>query len=544
VKDSAIQAPANHFALATPIVPRLPRLQKITLFLLKEEVTLEGALRDRDALSSYEVPAISATGDALFVAGRPPHAPGWTRFLAPHVTGNLDALFTASASAVLLFESASRVFAVTFGQGRHLLDSEAYEQDFGLKVVLNTVAPDQLKSVDAKTIEETTLHTRRDVSRDSSFNAFGLDISRDLLRAVTGTPQDESLAHRVTGSAALGLWTRAQLPELPALAERLLAEYESDDYKRNFDFVDFLRPEKRASRIRELEATLVDALNARDIDDAHMAAPEILDPLDLGGFRFSSEPGEDVAADPRISAYLDSHSGDDIDLETLKSDRLIAVRSDGEIYQRWSVYRSIVFEVTHAGDLYVLTGGEWFRVNLDFKQRVYDEVDALDQRQDLPTADAGTDEGAYNVKAAEALDALCLDRKLVFDGGPDRMEICDVLTRDGGFIHVKQRGASSTLSHLFAQGVNSAERLLQDAEFRTQAREVVEREDASFVEVVPATRPADPSAFEVTFAVITRSTRPTPLTLPFFSVVSLRAAAARLRAFGFRVSVAEVHEQQ
>jgi len=138
---------------------------------------------------------------------------------------------------------------------------------------------------------------------------------------------------------------------------------------------------------------------------------------------------------------------------------------------------------------------------------------------------------------------LCLDKKLVFDGGPDRMEICDVLTREGGFIHVKQRGSSSTLSHLFAQGVNSAERLLQDHEFRRQARDVIEREDPSFVDVLPADRPQDPRAFEITFAVITRSRRPTPLTLPFFSVVSLRAAATRLRAFGFRVSVAEIHEQ-
>ena len=145
--------------------------------------------------------------------------------------------------------------------------------------------------------------------------------------------------------------------------------------------------------------------------------------------------------------------------------------------------------------------------------------------------------------AASALDALCLDKKLVFDGGPDRMEICDVLTRDGNLIHVKQRGASSTLSHLFLQGINSAERLLQDDDFRRQAREVITRENAAFGDVLPAGRPGDPSAFEITYAVITRSTRQTPLTLPFFSLVSLRAAANRLRAFGFRISVCEVHER-
>lgn len=99
-------------------------------------------------------------------------------------------LATASASGVLIFEAAERFFAVTWGQGCHLLETDGFEQDFGLKVVLNTVAPDQLKSVDAKTIDETTVRTRRDVSRDSPFTAFELDPSRDLLRAVTGTPSN------------------------------------------------------------------------------------------------------------------------------------------------------------------------------------------------------------------------------------------------------------------------------------------------------------------------------------------------------------------
>jgi len=42
--------------------------------------------------------------------------------------------------------------------------------------------------------------------------------------------------------------------------------------------------------------------------------------------------------------------------------------------------------------------------------------------------------------------------------------------------------------------------------------------------------------------VLTRSDRDTPLTLPFFSVVSLRSAAMRLRALGYRVSATAVKE--
>ena len=156
---------------------------------------------------------------------------------------------------------------------------------------------------------------------------------------------------------------------------------------------------------------LVDALNERDIDDAHMAAPEVLGPLDLAGFRFSSQDEDDQAhPDPRISAYLDSREDEAIDLKLLKADRLIALRTDGETYREWPVYRGLVYEVTLDADLYVLTGGDWFRINVDFKQRVYDYVDALDRRRGLPPADADTDEDHYNVKAAAALDAVSWTR--------------------------------------------------------------------------------------------------------------------------------------
>jgi Family of unknown function (DUF6119) len=106
----------------------------------------------------------------------------------------------------------------------------------------------------------------------------------------------------------------------------------------------------------------------------------------------------------------------------------------------------------------------------------------------LPEPDAGTDEDRYNRKAAKAVDGLLLDKLLVFEG-PDKMEICDVITRDRALVHVKQRGSSSTLSHLFAQGVNCAERLLEDPEFRGAARAVVAGADQAFADVLPDRQP-------------------------------------------------------
>ena len=65
--------------------------------------------------------------------------------------------------------------------------------------------------------------------------------------------------------------------------------------------------------------------------------------------------------------------------------------------------------------------------------------------------------------------------------------------------------------------------------------------DQAFADVLPDRQP-EPGEIEVAFVVLTRSDRDTPLTLPFFSVVSLRSAAMRLKALGCKVTATAVRE--
>jgi uncharacterized protein (TIGR04141 family) len=529
------------------------RLEKLTISLLKEGLGRDDVFRDRSKLDGHLIRSLDANRDSLFTAAVPSHPPKWVDFLDPHTPSNLsEVLRNASASAVLLLEAEQRLFAVTFGQGRHLIEPDNFVQDFGLRVVLNTVAPDKLKSIDAKTVDETAVHTRRNLSRDSSFSAFELDPTRDLVRNVTGTPKDEKLAHRLTGADALGIHTYEPVPDLPALARRLLGHYEDDAYRENFEFIDFLRPVKSHALKTELDEALVETLtdgltDRAKLDDVHLAVPETIDWLENDGFRYETPDGivhEDK--DPRITAYMESY-GEEITFDDLKRDRLVALRaSDDGVAHSWPIYKCLVFQLEHEHEkvnyLYVLSAGDWFQVSNDYRTDVEREVEALPLCTDLPDADSGTDEDEYNEKTAASLGALCFDKKFVYDGGPDKMEVCDVLTKGGRFIHVKMRGSSSTLSHLFTQGTNSGERLLTDKSFRKKARALIGGIDPAYADVIPAKRPDDPTKFEVTFAVVTRSKRKTPLTLPFFSVISLRAAAQRLQAFGFKVTVAAVPE--
>jgi uncharacterized protein (TIGR04141 family) len=159
---------------------RRPRLRSLTLFLLREEVSSwDEALRDPESVSRHETRQASPIDGELVVGAPMRKRPWWLDFVSPHVlrAGDLENLFNASTSALFLFRAAERRFAVTFGYGRFLLEPESYVHDFGLRVVLNTVEPDRIKSVDARTVDELTMHTRRNASRESPFDDFGVDVA-------------------------------------------------------------------------------------------------------------------------------------------------------------------------------------------------------------------------------------------------------------------------------------------------------------------------------------------------------------------------------
>ena len=219
-----------------------PRLSRLTVLLLKEGTSVGDALDpDRD-VELFDVDLGSGMHARLAVGSSSSKVPAWVGYLRPHIQEPaLDSLRNSSTAAVLLLEVESRVFALTFGYGRFLLNLDKLEPDFGLKVLVNTVAPDQLKSIDARSYDELTLHTRRDVSSESSLPAFEVDVE----------PRRHSLNHwvaRERGTSSpddrgrfSALNTRVQLPDVPGLCRELLTKYASGAYKERFEFIDHLR---------------------------------------------------------------------------------------------------------------------------------------------------------------------------------------------------------------------------------------------------------------------------------------------------------------
>lgn len=522
------------------------KTRTLTVFLLKEHIkTVDEAVKEDANAQRYQInPDLPYTG-ALYVGDTKNHPPSWLSFVNTGLIDQLDVSPNVSTSAVLLIEMASRIFAITFGYGRYLLEPESCEIDFGLKVALNAVDADRLRSVDVRTFEELALHTRRQTSRSSSLDTFGLDISRDLLRLVTGEPRDSSFAKRVTGADSLTFTAPVEFKDLGDKCNQMLNTYGSDHYKDRFGWVDHLKRVRDKSLEQQLIELLLEAFKTGNIERLYLAPPEIQDWQKVGGFSYSARLSvEDKFPDLDLQDYTDSLSTiNELDYTKLLKDRVLCFHTESDqVLNEWSIFDCIVFETEFDNKTYALVSGEWYEISRGFADNVNAYIGDISMPDvALPDAEKNEWEGNYNARVAALLpDTVLMDCKCpVPSGAQSGIEVCDLFTGKCQFIHIKRSNRSSTLSHLFSQGTNSAFAFLSDAEYRRLAREHIEKLNPNLSTLIPDSRP-EPHKYEVVYAIISKNNSSELASLPFFSKLNLMQATQQLTTLGYKVSATKV----
>jgi uncharacterized protein (TIGR04141 family) len=170
----------------------------LSVRLLRQHRAVENALRD-----DHELNEVAAEVGRLFVGQAPSTPPTWAPFIGQFARVAVPRLTNQSCGAVLFLEIESfgpkptvRIMALTFGTGHHALDLDAFERRFGLRVVLNSVARSNLRSLDIATLDAMTFLRRVQASRDADLQGFGMDIDRDLLTLAAGSPRDTTFVGR------------------------------------------------------------------------------------------------------------------------------------------------------------------------------------------------------------------------------------------------------------------------------------------------------------------------------------------------------------
>ncbi len=518
-----------------------PRVRPLTIYLLKNGMrSARDALEAPGKLRSFPID-IGRVAATLFVKPSRVASPAWLAFFEGHLDLSDLLIRSASSAAVLVLSVAGRWFAVTFGYGRHLLRQGIWEANFGLKVTLNSIADSSIRSIDRKSFDAIARHTREEASRAGSIEQFGLNIEEDLLRAVVGKPEDETLGRRMAGMDALTATAAVNLTDLPGILERYLGQWRKRRYRKRYPWVDQVAEIRDSRQARNLDQQLVGRLARSELDHAWLAVPVPIDWSRVGGFQFSMAEGANMYDDLHLQAFLASlRDPASLSPEMLKRKSVYCLDPDGshEI-DKWSVYDCLYAESRVGDDVFLLTGGRWYRIAHQFVQRIAQDTAKLTATQYPLPPYQHQSEYAYNKSVArrDAAIALMDQNNIRYGGGASQIEFCDLFIGKRVMIHVKRYGGSSVLSHLFSQGVVSATLFLQDSEFRQEVRKKLASGHRAGV---PVGRPRV-DRYEVAFAIVSRSAG--ELVLPFFSKVNLRNAARTLMGLGYRVTLTKIDNE-
>jgi uncharacterized protein (TIGR04141 family) len=521
-----------------------PRVRTLSIFLMKEGRTgTSDCLKKDSAVQKKSVVESGKVVGELVVQQSHPAPPKWLSFFADASDLKLPRLFNASNSAVFFVPSGGRTFALAFGYGRHLLLPGSFEEQFGLRVTLNSVDPLRLRSLDHKTFDAIASHSRTQTSQAAGVAAFGLDVEQDLLCAATGEPLDKTLGRRMTGMDALTVSVGVTLRGLPSLLGKYTKQFHDAGYKASFPWVDHIGEVRDPQTQAGLNDALVKQLRNTKLADlrAWLSVPQLIEWARVGGVRYHERRGE-LMPDLHLRDFFSTLRGRgrrDLSLETLKRRHAFSIGVDGdEVIDRWSIYECLYCEVDREKTTFLLSGGKWYRVDHDFVGSVNKAVKKLVRAKALPLPSYDdADEQSYNKRAVTLAPGsfTLVDRKLVRIGG-SAVEPCDLLGRNNEVIHVKRYGGSSVLSHLFAQGAVAAQAFFQDAAFRQAFNRLLPRGRRL---PNPSERP-NPNDYEVVYAIVSRSAKPIHEALPFFSRLNLRTASGRLQGLGYRVSLVKI----
>lgn len=431
-------------------------------------------------------------------------------------------------------KNAIQRYALAYGSGYHILKPEFIEERFGMKCALNAAESSQVRSIDYKSYSRNPLNHRTQAGQATDILACGIDSNGDFLCSVTCTiDKKHQLGNRATGKDKLGLSLGYTVDDIPAYLRKIESLSNSDEYKEKYSWVDNLREVNNPLKIKELNEQLATDIkeNQWEKHNALLLIPEIIDFGEILEFKYSCNTSKRYDYID-FSDYLKSKK-EPPTLDDLKKDKVFALDDSGSTKLQWNIWKCLYYEASKDRDSFVLSNGKWFNINQEFIESLDREIRQirLSEIEFEPWTKEFKTENDYNTYLAKAHEGWVLaDKDLVSHGGPhSKIELCDLIIDKTILVHVKKYIGSAVLSHLFAQGANSAELLLMDTSFCKKARKdlSIELNDNGLV---------DASRYEILFLIASKA-KTDPISLPLFSKLVMRHTCRSLKGYGYKVSL-------
>ena len=514
------------------------RKEKLSIYLARDSSKPDSELIKIDnSKKPIELQIEGVERSTLYIKKEPfNNTPSWTRlFTSSNLVDENDFGTSSNVGAVFIVCAHGNTFVLSFGTGFHLLKNDAIERDFGLRVTLNSVDPDKLRSLDKASYDHNPLNSRIQSTRDVDIFNLHLDSEMEMLYAITGVSKVDIFGSHVTGRDALTIAVSVNLSGISAILKEAISRYKAI-LPEKFSWVENINRVRDLDEIEILDLELDNYLAKGDVSNFWLGEPEVVDWEFQVGYSFGLSAGTPRHAVLSIKDYIDYLNGSALSVEFMKRDIIHINNNEYKSIKNWPVYRCLYAEILFSTDQYILRNGLWYKVNSDFVKSVDEFLSNISTYNfNFPTYNHDREED-YNAFVVSLDSSFCLmDKKNIQIGGSyDKLEHCDLIKDGTDFVHVKYYRSSSTLSHLFAQGFLAAEAFIKDSLYREQLNPVL---PISIRLTDPKIRP-EPKKYKIVYAIATEKNIPDEL--PFFSKVTLKNALKTLRALDYKIELAKI----
>ncbi len=526
-------------------------MYSFTIFLIKEYVkNFEWCIKDKENISRIQLRKESNLEGLVVVSQSSHKRPEWVAFLENFSEEGITIEDNTSNKAMLLVKISGRIMAVVFGYGRSMLREDYIEKNFGLLTAINLIDSEQIRSINVSQIEDMVIHKQEQATYATRQDEFSISTLSDIIMSVTGKSKNIDLAKSISGKDSLLVSVETKPENLEKLLQEYLEAYQSENYKKNFPWIDNIQ-QIRDNEIKDnLEKELIKRLWDKNLTNVYIAPPEPIDwgrtrGITISGLGKRKKDEENYGQDLDLEEYVNSFQDYDSISNKIRRNKIVALDINDISYDICSVYNGLVAQLTYENQLYILSYGCWYEIEQTFYEKVIGKVRKIPFSDiELPACENVETEGEYNQRVVSGNENFTLaDRKLIsVELGAKQIEACDIFTRKKQFIHVKNKHASAQLSHLFSQGKVSAMCFTSDQQFRQQLYDMVSPELGR--EIFDFTQRPNANEYEVIYAIISKSDGPIEENLPFFSLVNLMIAVQELERMHFKYSIKMIKREE
>lgn len=523
---------------------------KLSIFLHKKEIMdFDDCIKEEsfESIDTYKVNGELGLDGKMYIHHPTKNPPSWKYLLDKITDERIEMEDNSSNKAVVIFKYRNRYLSIVYGYGKSMLDDSTIVKNFGLKVAANLIDPENIRSLNSMTIEDTIVDTQKQATEYVNQDQFQTDKNREILKSISGSPNNETIAKFMVGTDSLSVTRKMSMLEIKENLIYYFNSYNKDDYKgKGFEWIDNIQKIKDAETQMMLNDYLVQAILNSD-ESLRIAPNKIIEWENIISFRITGM-GRSTEESIYINQnsyfeYIRSRKKQNNVIDKLKRDDLRARTTDDIEVKISNIYDAIIYETLINGQKYILCYGDWFEVDTEYYTRIKNRVKRTPKCAiQFPNCKKGQSEGEYNESVvSHNSEYVLLDQKNYIgkNYGRSKIEPCDIFTKNKQLIHVKIGGASSKLSHLFSQGLVSARILSIDKGFKAHINDVTKQK----LGYEPIGLDDQNNQFEIVFAIIDKREEEIENVIPFFSLVNLAQVLDNLDSMNFKNSLMLIKQE-